>query len=177
MDPLSIRKKYANAQDASVQDSFYTNCASIPITLILGVLFYSLWYISPKSQNLRMYQQDIFDWNSQHVADKMAAIELEFQILPSKQAPKFQKIDWLDKPMSFEKDEIALRNKYFYKQSYFYRAKALKEQGIEDVLWIENNIDSIVNKSAQQTQQDRDTVYSSQTYCLNINYRLKNQNT
>jgi hypothetical protein len=84
-------------------------------------------------------------------------------------------MEWLDKPMAAEKDEIALRNKYFYKQSYFYQTKALKSQSISDVLWMESTIDKIIKKSAQQTQQDKDTVYSSMTYCLNINYRLKDR--
>lgn len=34
---------------------FYTCCALIPIGLVLGALFYSLWYVSPKSHNLRLY--------------------------------------------------------------------------------------------------------------------------
>ena len=42
--------------------------------------------------------------------------------------------------MSFEKDEIKLKDKFQYKQAYFYKAKALAEQNIEDVLWIESNI-------------------------------------
>ena len=42
---------------------FYTCCALIPIGMILAAVFYSLWYVSPKSHNLRLYQQDIFEWN------------------------------------------------------------------------------------------------------------------
>ena len=65
---------------------------------------------------------------------------------------KAQQIEWMDQPMQAEKDEIALRNKYAYKQSYFYKTKALKGNGITDVLWVESNIDSILAMSAQQTQ-------------------------
>ena len=83
MDPLSIRKKYVNA-DYQFQDTFYTTCASIPIALILGFLFYSLWFISPKSQNLRMYQQDIFDWNNEKIAEKMNMLEFNYEITPGK---------------------------------------------------------------------------------------------
>ena len=42
---------------------FYTCCAIIPISIVLGLLFYFFWYVSPKSHNLRLYQQDIFQWN------------------------------------------------------------------------------------------------------------------
>lgn len=35
---------------------FYTCCALIPIGIILAAVFYSLWYVSPKSHNLRLYQ-------------------------------------------------------------------------------------------------------------------------
>lgn len=50
--------------------------------------------------------------------------------------------------MSGEKDEIALKHKFYYQQAFFYRSKALKHQSISDVLWVENNIEAIVNQSA-----------------------------
>jgi hypothetical protein len=62
-DPLGLERKFKNAKDESFLRSFYTTFSLVPIGLILGLLFYSLYYISPKTQNLRIYQQDIFQWN------------------------------------------------------------------------------------------------------------------
>jgi hypothetical protein len=103
----------------------------------------------------------------------MQNLEFTYTISPGKKNETTERIDFLDKPMSFEKDEIALRNKFFYQEAFFFKGKSLKNENITDVIWIESNIDKIVNMSATQTQQEKDTVYSSQTYCLNINYRMK----
>ena len=60
LDPLGLRSKYANAASEEFLERFYTVCSIIPITVILGFLFYGLWFMSPNSQNLRVYQRDIF---------------------------------------------------------------------------------------------------------------------
>jgi hypothetical protein len=60
VDPLGLKKKYVNAQDHQYLESFYTTCALIPITVILGTLFYGLWFMSPNTRNLKIYQQDIY---------------------------------------------------------------------------------------------------------------------
>ena len=60
MDPLNLKKKYKNARSDEILESFYTICSIIPIMTILSILFYSLWFVSPKTQNVRIYQQDIF---------------------------------------------------------------------------------------------------------------------
>lgn len=62
---------------------FYTCCTMIPIMLILGTLFYTFWYLSPKSQNLRIYQQDIFRWNEAHMADLMSNLEFQYNVVPA----------------------------------------------------------------------------------------------
>ena len=104
---------------------FYTCCALIPIGLILCLLFYSLWYLSPKSHNLRLYQQDIFEWNRDQIASKMASLEFKFQVLPGNGADV--PFNFMDKPMSYEKDEIKLREKFFYEQAYFLKTQALTD--------------------------------------------------
>jgi hypothetical protein len=68
-DPLNLEKRFRNARDEQFLRSFYTTFSLIPIGLILGLLFYSLWFVSPKTQNLRIYQQDIFQWNQDEVAE------------------------------------------------------------------------------------------------------------
>ena len=48
-DPLGLEKNFKNARDEQFLRSFYTTCSMIPIGLVLGMLFYSLWFISPKT--------------------------------------------------------------------------------------------------------------------------------
>jgi hypothetical protein len=55
-DPLGLEKNFKNARNESFLRSFYTTFSLIPIGLVLGILFYSLWFVSPKTQNLRIYQ-------------------------------------------------------------------------------------------------------------------------
>lgn len=54
-DPLNLEKRFKNARDENFLRSFYTTFSMIPIGLVLGLLFYSLWFIAPKTQNLRIY--------------------------------------------------------------------------------------------------------------------------
>ena len=95
-DPLNIQDRYRKKQRANDNQShlvlahanekylvrFYTCFTMIPIFLILGTLFYSFWYLSPKSQNLRIYQQDIFEWNEAHMAKLMEKLDFEYEITP-----------------------------------------------------------------------------------------------
>lgn len=83
-DPLDIRNTYEPSD--SFLDRFYTTCASVPITFILAVLFYSLWFISPKSQNLRIYQKDIQLWNTNNIASVMDNLEFQYTVTPAKDA-------------------------------------------------------------------------------------------
>ena len=96
LDLLGVERRYRLKQKAEGRKSttltmienerflikFYTCCALIPIGIVLGVLFYSLWYVSPKSHNLRLYQQDIYQWNGDQMAAKMSNLEFKFQIVP-----------------------------------------------------------------------------------------------
>jgi hypothetical protein len=116
---------------------FYTCCAMIPIFLVLGGLFYTFWYLSPKSHNLRIYQQDIFRWNEAHMADQMSLLEFQYNIVPAGPKASTQDLNFKDKPMAYEKDEIKLRDKFFYKQAYHIKTQSLVNQNISDVTWEE----------------------------------------
>ena len=70
-----------------------------------------------------MYQQDIFQWNQDTMAEKMENIEFQYNIVPGKSANS--SLSLMDKPMSYEKDEIKLREKFFYKQAYHFKSQAL----------------------------------------------------
>ncbi len=74
-----------------------------------------------------MYQQDIFDWNDGDIAEKMNNLEFKYTISPGSRENTSDSLSFLDKPMSFEKDEIALRNKFYYQEAYFYKSKSLKQ--------------------------------------------------
>ena len=67
-------------------------------------------------------------------------------------------MEFLDKPMAFEKDEIKLRRRFQYPQAYFYKGRALSSLNISDVLWVENSIKGIIADSERQINQS-DTVY------------------
>ena len=82
MDPLNLKKKFRNARNDEFLESFYTTCSILPIMIVLSILFYSLWFVSPKSQNVRIYQQDIYQWNKDQIADKMGHLQFEFSVIP-----------------------------------------------------------------------------------------------
>ena len=79
----------------------------------MSALFYGLWFLSPKTQNLRMYQKEIFEWNRDLMADKMAEFEFQYEISPGHLG--MQEVPFRDKPLWSERDEIKMREKFFYK--------------------------------------------------------------
>lgn len=136
---------------------FYTCCALIPIGIILGVLFYSLWYVSPKSHNLRLYQQDIYEWNRDQIASKMNNLEFKFQVVPGNGSDSA--LAFMNKPMSYEKDEIRLRERFFYEQAYFLKTQALANQNIPAVYWVEDMVQSIKQEAANFTHTELADIY------------------
>ena len=50
-------------------------CMTIPITVILGGVFFTLWFLSPQSAHLRFYQHDVYVWNTEGIRDKMAKLQ------------------------------------------------------------------------------------------------------
>lgn len=55
----------------------------------------------------------------------MSMIEFQFNIVPGGPAAKTIDLQFMDKPMAYEKDEIKLRDKFFYKQAYHIKTQAL----------------------------------------------------
>ena len=147
--------------------------------MILGGLFFILWYASPKTQNLRIYQQDIFQWNTDKIAEKMNNLEFKFEVFRAPTSkpvvnPKQWDLDFVDRPMAYEKDEIKLREYFYYQQAYFYKSQALKQQNISDIIWVENTIDTILQTAASQSESEKENVHSSEQFCLNVYFRPKN---
>lgn len=68
----------------------------------------------------------------------MANLDFKFEILPGKSS----NIDmyFMDKPMSYEKDEIKLRERFFYDQAYFLKVQALTNLNIPAVYWVEDMV-------------------------------------
>ena len=91
----------------------------------------------------------------------MENLEFKFEISPSSKDNKEIPLTFVDKPMAFEKDEIRLRQKFFYKQAYFYKSQALLHQNIQDTIWVEDSIDEILNSAAVETSTDKEDVYQS----------------
>ena len=52
---------------------------------------------------------------------------------------------FLDRPMSFERDEIRLRDRFFYKQAFFYKGAALNHLNISDIFWVEDTIERLTS--------------------------------
>lgn len=104
----------------------------------------------------------------------MKNLELSYEIIPGMKTST--DLVFQDQPMAFEKDEIKLRTKFWYKQAFFFKPKALLAQNISDVLWIEDNLNNILSQAANETHTDKESVYESQTYCLNVNYKFQNTN-
>jgi len=93
-----------------------------------------------------MYQQDIFRWNQDNMATLMSSLDFQFEVFPVplqhlNNLHYKQNMSLVDRPMSFEKDEIKLRDKFFYKQAYFYKQGALQKQNISDIIWVGKNLD------------------------------------
>lgn len=142
-------------------------CSFTAAFIFLTVSKYdSLWYVSPKSHNLRLYQQDIYEWNRDQIATKMSDLEFKFQVVPGNQSET--NLNFMTKPMSYEKDEIKLRERFFYEQAYFLKTQALINQNIPAVYWVEDMVQSIKEEAANVTRTDLASIYSGEQMCLNI---------
>lgn len=71
------------------------------------------------------------------MADQMSLLEFQYNIVPAGPKASTQDLNFKDKPMAYEKDEIKLRDKFFYKQAYHIKTQALVNQNISDVTWEE----------------------------------------
>ena len=46
---------------------------------------------------------------------------------------------------------------------------------ISDITWEEQNVLKIIGESSNLTKTDRELIYQSQMYCLNLNYKINNE--
>ena len=75
------------------------------------------------------------------MAEKMSNLEFKFQIVPGNRTGS--DLTFMDKPMSYEKDEIRLRERFFYEQAYFLKTQALANENIPAVYWVEDMVQTI----------------------------------
>ena len=61
---------------------FYKICCAIPIFLTLALMFFMIFAISPRGQNLRLYQKDIFWWNKEQLYSHMSELAFKYKVVP-----------------------------------------------------------------------------------------------
>jgi ribosomal protein S30 len=62
-DPFKIRKRTPRYRNA------YGICVSIPALLGFALVFFLIFFMSPRGRNMRKYQKEIFTWNKNHMPE------------------------------------------------------------------------------------------------------------
>ena len=66
-DPVNIRERHPNSN----YESFYKICISIPVMISFALVFFMIFYISPRGESMQLYQKGIYSWNKDKLADHM----------------------------------------------------------------------------------------------------------
>ena len=53
---------------------FYKICIAIPIMISFSLVFFMIFYISPRGQSLHLFQKGIYEWNKDRLAEHMASL-------------------------------------------------------------------------------------------------------
>ena len=94
-DPAGIKDRFPNANF----EFFYKICISIPIAISFSLVFFMIFYISPRGQSLHLFQKGIYEWNKDRLAEHMASLNFEYKIMPYTN-PVYEKTDALPLPHS-----------------------------------------------------------------------------
>ena len=78
MKPLDKTKAIVNSNF----EFFYRICISIPIAISFSLVFFMIFYISPRGQSLHLFQKGIYEWNKDRLAEHMASLNFEYKIMP-----------------------------------------------------------------------------------------------
>lgn len=62
-DPLKL-KKYKTRYFKTI----YTLCALIPSLIAFSLVFFLIFFMSPRGRHMRQYQREIYDWNHDTMA-------------------------------------------------------------------------------------------------------------
>ena len=77
-DPMRIRERHPEANFKK----FYKICVSIPIMICFSLVFFMIFYISPRGETMQLFQKGIFEWNKDRLADHMASLQFKYNINP-----------------------------------------------------------------------------------------------
>ena len=94
-DPMRVRDIAGSNEK---YESFYRVCISIPVFISFSLIFFMIFYISPRGESLHLFQKDVYEWNKDHLADHMNSLEFRYQIVPYETAAG-------DSPLNLEHTE------------------------------------------------------------------------
>ena len=77
-DPVKIRQRHPNSN----YEFFYKICISIPITISFSLIFFMIFYISPRGEAMQLFQKGIYEWNKERLADHMGTLSFKYSISP-----------------------------------------------------------------------------------------------
>ena len=55
---------------------------SIPIFISFSLVFFIIFYISPRGESVHLFQKTIYQWNKWRMADHMSALQFKYKIMP-----------------------------------------------------------------------------------------------
>ena len=131
-DPLHLRRNTSEAEiPVKSYEFFYRVCISIPILISFSLVFFMMFYISPRGESLQHFQRQIFNWNKNRMAEHMEHLGFRYKIVPyvansqaqgseltnSKEQELIELED--DRSVVTQKLEDTVVSIYYYDRSYF----------------------------------------------------------
>ena len=62
--------------------TLFDSVTSLGSVMALALFFFMIFAISPRGQNLRMYQKDIYEWNKERMNERMSELAFKYKIVP-----------------------------------------------------------------------------------------------
>ena len=78
-DPLNLKQRHPGSN----YKLFYKICISIPIMISFALVFFMIFYISPRGKTMQLFQKGIFEWNKDRLADHMHSLEFRYKVSPT----------------------------------------------------------------------------------------------
>ena len=78
-DPAKVKARHPNAN----YEFFYKICISIPIMISFSLVFFMIFYISPRGESMQAFQKGIYMWNKDRIAEHMNSLEFKYLISPT----------------------------------------------------------------------------------------------
>ena len=104
-DPAKVKARHPNAN----YEFFYKICISIPIMISFSLVFFMIFYISPRGESMQMFQKGIYMWNKDRIAEHMSSLEFKYSISPTVDPTK-SNVDGFDLKHT-DQDEMATEEK------------------------------------------------------------------